>query len=130
MPTTNAAKAIAQGSMLSDDRLRIASAIVSVTPESASILPSMAPRAMTIPTTPSVWPAPATVAPAIEPISIPAKMPTARETTSNAINGCSRMRVTISATSNATPPSAVSSSCTSASDKFVSPLFQLALADY
>ena len=130
MPTTNAAKAMAQGSMLSDDRLRMESAIASVTPESARILPSMAPSAMTIPTTPRVWPAPATVAPAIEPISIPAAMPTARETTSNAINGCSRMRVTMSATSNATPPSAVSSSWISDSDNSFLSLPRFALAAY
>src|SRR6516162_7851965 len=74
MPTIKETSAIAQGSTRSDVRRRIASAIASVTPALARIFPSIAPKAMMMPTAPSVLPAPLIVALTTEPVSMPATM--------------------------------------------------------
>ena len=87
MPITKATRVIAQGIMRSDVRCRMALASRSVVPESARILPSMAPRAMTTPTAPSVLPAPLVRFLTISPGAMPVAKPTPMETTSSASKG-------------------------------------------
>ncbi|MNP15583.1 hypothetical protein D3C76_1079490 [compost metagenome] len=108
MPITKATIIMAQGIIRSDVRLRMTSAICSVTPASARILPSIAPSAITTPTAPSVFPAPVIKWETMFSGSILVAKPTPTETTSKARSGCILIRDTMSATSTRTLTNAVS----------------------
>ncbi|MNX46495.1 hypothetical protein D3C86_770350 [compost metagenome] len=106
---TNATSVMAQGIMRGEVWRRIALARRSVVPESARILPSMAPSAMTTPTAPSVLPAPSVRFFTMAVGAMPVAKPTPIDTINSASSGCMRMRETMRATSTKTLTRAVSS---------------------